>query len=520
MLLLAVLKRGLDEMGGLFGAVSQNNLAKDLFFGIDYHSHLGTELGGIAFLDDYIQTISRDVGNSQFKSEFHDCYDRIKGRLGIGVISDNEEEQPIKIESRIGTFALCTSGFINNIMNLHQELIQDGVTFKNSKLAAGEARINQTEIVAELISKGKTLIDGIQHMYEQINGYVSLLLLSEEDRRIYASGDTFPLVVGKRGRDWSIASETSSFSNLGYEIFKFIDYRELVAIDESGLRTRINLPFKRKFCPFLHIYYGFPASDYYGINAEIVRERCGGFLAENDKAEVDLVLGIADSGLAHSVGYVKRKIEIAKKTICKALDKLSKVEDLDSAKRKITKILKLVPPLRRPLVKYTSGWGRSYIPPTQEKRELIARYKQIPNPQLIREKKILLVDDSIRRGTQLQDLLRAKIWPYKPKEIHGRIASPPQMFPCIYDLASRNRYLATWKAILKTMGDDDIDTDTYLDSSSDQYKAMTEEIGKTIGFTTLKYLTLENMIKAVIEAPGNVDLKREDLCLYCWRGKV
>jgi len=506
-------------LGGLFGAHSKRNLARDLFFGVDYHSHLGTEVGGLAFLDGDIKTLTHDISNSQFKSEFQREYHKVKGAFGIGVISDIQEEQPIKFETNIGTFALCTAGIIRNATDLYKELIETGATFKKSRTQAAEKIPNQTEIVGELIGRGKSIVRGIEEMYQKIGGSISLLLLSEEDRSIYASGDTFPLVLAKRGEDWAVATETSAFPNLGYEPFKFLEYREIISIDERGIRTRAGAPIKHKFCPFLHVYFGFPTSDYYGVNAEIVRERCGGFLAENDDVEADLVLGIADSGFPHSVGYVKRKIELAKERICAALEQFKQGEfsavDLE---RSMTKILQSVPPLRRPLVKYSPGWGRSYIPPTQETRELIARYKQVPNPQIIKDKRIILVDDSIRRGTQLRDLLREKIWPHNPKEIHGRIASPPQMYTCIYDLSTQIKDLATCKAITRIHKEKEIKK--YLDETSPEYDKMVEEIGKMIGFTTLKFQTLEGLVKAVIEAPSNKGLKVEDLCLYCWTGKL
>jgi len=505
-------------LGGLFGVFSKNHLTRDLFFGVDYHSHMGTEIGGLAFLDGDIKMISRDISNSQFKSEFQKDYDSIKGVLGIGVISDVEEEQPVKFESKIGTFALCTTGFIRNARRLYRELIEAGVTFKNSRVRSGETLPNQTELVGELISTGRDIVDGIEKMYEKIEGSISLLLLSENERSIYASGDTFPLALGKRGEDWAVASETSAFPNLEYEVIKYLEYREIVSIGESGARTRDASAFSKKFCPFLHVYFGFPASDYYGINAEIVRERCGSFLAENDDVEADLVLGVADSGFPHSVGYAKRKMELAEQRISAALQEFRQGRiDADRLERTITGILKSVPPLRRPLVKYTPGWGRSYIPPTQEKRDLIARYKQIPNPQLIRDKRIVLVDDSVRRGTQLRDLLREKILPYGPREIHGRIASPPQMYPCIFDLSTRRRDLATCKAMAKI--EEEKEASKYMDENSPEYGTMVEEVRKAIGFTTLKFQTLEGLVKAVIEAPNNKGLRKEDLCLYCWTGR-
>jgi len=501
-------------LGGLFGVASKNSCIKDLFFGTDYNTHLGTEVGGLAVLDGDIETISHNISNSQFKSRFGKYYEKLNGELGIGVISDTQEEQPIKFESKIGTFALCTVGLIKNPQQVYASLTENGATFKKSMQKHGTNILNQTELVGELICRGNSIVDGIQKMYQAIEGTISLLLLSERDRTIYAAGDTFPLVAGSKEGSWVVASETTAFPNLGYHIDKFLDYREIVAFGQNGFVTRVNTQGKKKYCPFLHIYSGFPASDFYGINSEIVRERCGGFLAENDNVKADLVLGIADSGLPHSVGYAKRKIELTKETTKKALADLNagKISQ-EECEKKINDALDLMAPLRRPLVKYTPGWGRSYIPPVQEKRELVAKYKQVPNPQMIRGKSIILVDDSIRRGTQLRNLLREKLLPFEPKEIHGRIASPPQFHPCIYDLATKHSDLATYRKTEEiTPG-----TNPVVSEHSD-YETMVETIRKRIGFTTLRFLTIEEMIKAVIEAPNNKGLKKEDLCLYCWTG--
>jgi len=504
-------------LGGLFGAVSKKNLASDLYFGVDYHSHMGTEIGGLAYLDEDINILSCKISNSQFKSEMQKNYGKIRGKLGIGVISDIEDEQPLKFESKIGAFALCTVGVIANAKSLYEELIETGATFRSSRTTAEGTVPNQTEIVGELISRGENIVEGIKRMYKKIEGTISLLLLSQDERSIYASGDAFPLAIGNRGDDWAVASETSAFPNLGYKVFKFLEHREIISIDESGLKTRVNLKFKKRFCPFLHVYFGFPTSDYYGVNAEVVRERCGSFLAEEDNVRADLVLGIADSGFAHAIGYVKRKMELAEERIKKAIEEFKQGKiSIDELQKTATEIFRSTPPLRRPLIKYTPGWGRSYIPPSPEKREIIAKYKQIPNAQLIRGKSIVLVDDSIRRGTQLKGLLKEKLWPYKPKEIHGRIASPPQMYPCIFDLSGSREELITHKAIGEIKGD----ITRYLDPTSSEYKNMIEKIREMIGFTTLKFQTLENLVKAIIESPNNKGLKKEDLCLYCWTGKL
>jgi len=505
-------------LGGLFGVASKDSCVRDLFFGTDYSTHLGTEVGGLALLNGEIETIYHDISNSQFKSRFGKHYGKLKGELGIGVISDTREEQPIKFEARIGNFALCTVGLIKNSEEMYSALIKKGATFKKSRQKTGARILNQTEIVGELICTGDSITDGIQKMYETIQGSISLLLLSERDRAIYAAGDTFPLVAGSKKQSWAVASETTAFPNLGYDVFKFLDYREIVVFGEKGFETRVPTHGKKKFCPFLHVYSGFPASDFYGINSEIVRERCGGFLAENDEAKADLVLGVADSGLPHSIGYVKRKIEITKESIRKSLLDLDQGGiDKAEAEKRINGALDLLAPLRRPLVKYTPGWGRSYIPPVQRKRELVAKYKQVPNPQIIKGKSIILVDDSIRRGTQLRNLLREKILPFEPKEIHGRIASPPQFHPCIFDLTTQPSDLATCQSIEEKTDHDTASLSSSKDSNSE---SMVEEIRKRIGFTTLRFLTIEEMVKAVIEAPNNKNLKREDLCLYCRTGCV
>ena len=502
-------------LGGLFGVASKGNCVKDLFFGTDYNTHLGTEVGGLAVLDGEIETISHDISNSQFKSRFGRYYEKLNGELGIGVISDTREEQPLKFEAKIGSFALCTVGLIKNSQKVFTDLKETGATFKYSMQKNGTNLPNQTELVGELICKGDSIVDGIQKMYATIEGTISLLLLSERDRAIYASGDKFPLVAGSKEQSWVVASETTAFPNLGYHVDKFLDYREIVAFGQNGLVTRVQTQGKKKYCPFLHIYSGFPASDFYGINSEIVRERCGGFLAENDDVKADLVLGVADSGLPHSVGYVKRKIELTKESITKTLSELTagKINQAECEK-KINDSLALLAPLRRPLVKYTPGWGRSYIPPVQEKRELVAQYKQVPNPQIIRGKSIILVDDSIRRGTQLRNLLREKIAPFEPKEIHGRIASPPQFYPCVYDLTTKPCDLATFQKA----NEPESGTNIAAASASDDFEVMVERVRKRIGFTTLRFLTIEEMVKAVIEAPNNKDLKEEDLCHYCWTG--
>ena len=504
-------------LGGLFGVASKTDCSKELFFGTDYNTHLGTEVGGLAILDGDVKIFSHDISNSQFKTRFNKHFGKLNGALGIGVISDTKESQPIKFETKMGDFAICTVGLIKNSKQLYDELIQNGATFKKSAQKNKANNINQTEIVGELICRGENIPDGIKKMYEKIDGTISLLVLSKKDNAIYAAGDTFPLVFGYKEGSWAVASETTGFPNLGYSVSKFLDYREIVCITQDGLKTRIPTSGKKRFCPFLHVYSGFPVSDYYGINSEIVRERCGGFLAENDQVKADLVLGIADSGLPHAVGYAKRKIELAKENTSRLINEYKQGKlTLDEFEKQLTHTMSLVTPFRRPIVKYSPAWGRSYIPPVQRKRDLVARYKQVSNPQMIKGNSLVLVDDSIRRGTQLRDLLREKVWPFEPKEIHGRIASPPQLHPCIYDLTTKNSDLATHKTLPDP--EQNMDHTTYMNPNDPQYQVMVDEIRKSIGFTTLNFVTLEEMVKAVIEAPNNTQLKKEDLCLYCWTG--
>src|SRR5512136_238660 len=314
-------------LGGLFGVASRDSCVRELFFGTDYHTHLGTEVAGLALLNSgEIETISHDISNSQFKTRFSKHLGKLRGELGIGVISDLKEEQPIKFEAKIGNFALCTVGLIKNAREVYDGLVRGGATFKKSRQKAHVSVLNQTEIVGELICRGDSIADGIQKMYNAIEGSISLLLLSEPERTVYAAGDTFPLAVGAKEGSWAVSSETTPFPNLGYDVVKFLDYREIVAFCEKGLETRVPTRGRRKFCPFLHVYSGFPASDFYGVNSEIVRERCGGFLAENDTAKADLVLGVADSGLPHSVGYVKRRMELTKETVRTVLAELLRGE--------------------------------------------------------------------------------------------------------------------------------------------------------------------------------------------------
>jgi amidophosphoribosyltransferase len=464
-------------MSGIFGVVSKGNCAEILFYGTDYHSHLGTEYGGIAVLDKDFTRQIHNLNQSQFKSKFYDDYKNIKGNKGIGVISDYDE-QPIYLNSRHGPFCVVTSGYVENAEVLAKDLLDKGISFSE---VSGRA-VNTPELIAKLINQGDNIIGGIEKVFEAIEGSCSLLLLSKEG--IYAARDRrgyTPLIVGKRADAWAVTAETSAFPNNGFEIIKHISPGEIVLLNEKGMvQSKPGDDSQNQICTFLWIYTGFPASNYEGINVEIVRERCGRFLAKHDKdIEIDLVSGVPDSGLAHGLGYA-----------------------MESGK-----------PFRRSLVKYTAGYGRSYTPPSQETRDLIAKMKLIPIKEVIEGNSIVICEDSIVRGTQLKNFTIKKLWDCGAKKIHIRPACPPLMFPCRFNLSTRStRELAARKAIRSLEKKENTDVSEYIDHTSEKYKEMVEWIAKDLDVTTLRYQTVDNMVKAI-------GLPKEKLCLYCWTGK-
>lgn len=462
-------------MSGVFGVVSKDNCAATLFYGTDYHSHMGTEYGGIAVLGTRFYRAIHDISQSQFKSKFVDEYKEMQGRMGIGVISDRDP-QPLIVGSRFGTFAIVTAGLIENLDTLGAELLQEGHSF-GEMTSSG---INSVELVAKLINTGKDLVDGIEKMQDKIKGSASLLLLTGEG--IYAARDRLgrtPLVVGEKGSDFAIATETSSFLNLGFEIIKYLEPGEVVLIDQNGLKQKSAGMPTSQVCAFLWIYTGYPASSYEGINVELVRENCGRYLAKRDNVQADLVAGVPDSGVGHAIGYA-----------------------IESGL-----------PYRRPLTKYTPGYGRSYTPPSQEIRDLVATMKLIPIKQIICGNRIILCEDSIVRGTQLKNYTIKKLMENGAKEVHIRPACPPLMFPCKFALSTRSTSeLAGRRAIRGIEGRDIEDVSEYLEPTSEKYAKMVEWIRRELGATTLKYQTIEDMIQAI-------GLPREKLCLHCWIGE-
>jgi len=464
-------------MSGIFGIVANENCVETLLYGTDYHSHMGTQYGGMAVLGEEFNRQIHDISQSQFKAKFYNNFEDVQGNKGIGVISALDE-QPIYLNSKFGPFCIATNGIVENMEALTAALLKKGISFSE----VSKKGVNSTELIAKLINQGKDLVDGIEKMFNTIEGSCSLLLLNRAG--IFAARDRFgytPLIIGKRNNALAITTETTAFANNGFEIVKYLEPGEIVQINEDGIVQRrpgsINI---NQICAFLWIYTGFPASNYEGINAEIVRENCGRYLSKQDKdIEIDLVSGVPDSGLAHGLGYA-----------------------IESGK-----------PFRRPLVKYTPGYGRSYTPPSQQTRDLIAKMKLIPIKEVIEGNRIVICEDSIVRGTQLKNFTIKKLWDCGAREIHVRPACPPLMFPCRFNLSTRSIHeLASRKAIRSLEGHDHNDVSEYIDHHSEQYQKMVEWIRKDIGVTTLRYQTIDNLIKAI-------GRPKEKLCLYCWTGQ-
>lgn len=462
-------------MSGIFGVVSRDNCMDDIFYTGDYHSHLGAQFGGIAVYNGALERRIHNISYTQFKSKLFEDYKTLRGDKAIGAVG--YEEQPIYVKSKFGDFCLVVNGWINNWKELMDNLFSQGYSFSE----ISDSRVNICELVSKLIIQKDSLIEGIADMFSSIEGSISLLLLTKDG--IYAARDRMgvsPIIIGKKENSWAAVTETTAFPNLEFKVVKELLPGEIVFISKDGLQEKQKGKDKLKICSFLWIYTGFPASAYEGINVEVVRERCGRCLARRD-ADLcpDLACGVPDSGTAHALGYA-----IAKKI-----------------------------PYRRPLVKYTPGYGRSYLPPSQQARDLVARMKLIPIKDIIKGNSIVVCEDSIVRGTQLKSYTVQKLWDNGAKEIHVRPACPPLVFPCIYNFSTRTiEELVARRAIRDIEGKEIDDLSEYIDDNSDKYKKMIKWIEKDLGVTSLKYQKLEDMIEAI-------GLPREKLCLYCWRGE-
>ncbi len=465
-------------MGGFFGVVSRDDCVNDLYFGTDYHSHLGTKRGGMAVLgENGFKRSIHDISNTQFRSKFDDDLPKFKGRKGIGVISDFED-QPLIINSHLGAYAIVTVGVIKNGEALIKSAFGKRTTHF-SEMSGGE--INPTELVATLINQEANFADGITRAQESIEGSCSLLILT--DSGIYAARDRLgrtPVVIGKKNGAYAAAFETCSFPNLDYEIEKYLGPGEIVHITEDGFKTVKKPGDRMQICAFLWVYYGYPPSCYENINVEGVRNRCGAALARSDSAVIDVVAGIPDSGVAHAIGYAN-----------------------ESKK-----------PYQRPFVKYTPTWPRSFMPQDQSIRDLVARMKLIPVREMIEGKRLLFSDDSIVRGTQLRDTIR-RLYDYGAKEVHMRPACPPLVYGCKFLNFSRSRSaldLAGRVAIKELEGSDEAHLSEYAYGRGERYLAMVEKIRARLGLSSLQYQRLEDLIQAI-------GLPEEKVCTYCWNGR-
>ncbi len=465
-------------MGGFFGVVSTGDCSTDLFYGTDYHSHLGTCRGGLAVLNgEGFQRSIHDISNAQFRTKFEDDIVKMKGNSGIGVISDNES-QPLIIGSHLGVYALVTVGRINNLDEIALRAFGKKSTHFSEMSGGG---INPTELVATLINQGNSFEEGIQTAQHIIEGSCSMLLLAE-DGSIYAARDRYgrtALITGKKEGAWAVTMETTAFPNLDYDIDKYLGPGEIVRITEEGVEQRVAPGDDLRVCTFLWIYYGFPASSYEGLSTEAIRYRCGAAMARRDTVEVDLVAGIPDSGTGHAIGYaVEKKL-----------------------------------PYGRPFAKYTPTWPRSFMPQVQEIRDLVARMKLIPIRELIQGRRLLFCEDSIVRGTQLRDTIQ-RLYAAGAQEVHMRPACPPLVHGCKFLNFSRSKSemdLATRRVIKELEGDAGAHLDEYADPDSDRHNTMVERIGTQLSLTTLRYQRLDDMVEATT-------LPKSRLCTYCWDG--
>ena len=463
-------------MSGLFGVISRKPCAVDLFYGTDYHSHLGTRRAGLSTIDNGVMHLNiHNIENTQFKSKFSTDIHEMTGNKGIGVISDTDA-QPIVCNSHLGRFAVCTVSRINNIPELEKICLSKNQQF--TELSMGKT--NPSELIALLLTQGKTFADGINNVYNSVRGSVSFLILTNDG--IIAARDRYgrtPLVVGRRDSDYAVASETASYVNLGYQTEYFVKPGEAVMISSEGIKQLIPPSEKMQICSFLWIYYGFPAVEYEDINAEEVRFRLGQEMGKQDDVQADFVSGIPDSGVGMALGYA----------VGKGI------------------------PYKRGILKYTPTWSRSFMPVNQEARSLVAKMKLIPSHRVLEGKEVVFCDDSIVRGTQLKDQVRM-LYANGVKRIHVRISCPPLLYGCNYlnfSTSKNDNELITRRVIAELEGGEVRNLESYRDETSQQYRNLVETIRKTVGVDTLKFNSLDTVCKAI-------GLSKSDLCTHCFDG--
>ena len=470
-------------MGGFFGVASKSDVSLDLFYGVDYHSHLGTRRGGMASHgQNGFNRAIHNIENTPFRTKFENDVDEMRGNLGIGCISDFDP-QPLLIQSHLGSFAITTVGKVNNADQL-LKLVFDNGHSHFQEMTNGD--INMTELIAALISKQESFVEGIRYVQSLVNGSMSLLLMTSEG--IYAARDLHgrtPVLIGKKEDGYCVTFESSAYINLGYTDCKELGPGEIVYMTPESIETVSPAYKEMKICSFLWVYYGYPTSTYEGVNVEQMRYDCGKLLAQRDAAagnvSPDMIAGVPDSGIAHAIGYANE----------------SKI------------------PYARPFIKYTPTWPRSFMPSNQSQRNLIARMKLIPVQPLIDNRKLLLIDDSIVRGTQLRETTEF-LYQSGAKEVHVRPACPPIMFGCKYLNFSRSKSeldLIARRMIRKLEGnDDDKYLSEYADPNTDRYEAMIDGLCKHQNFTSLRYHRLDDLIKSI-------GLDACQLCTYCFDGK-
>ncbi len=464
-------------MGGFFGTIAVKDCVNDLFYGTDYNSHLGTKRAGIVTFDKEkgftrsIHSLERDYFRSRFEGEL----DGFKGNAGLGIISDTDP-QPILINSHLGRYAVVTVAKINNLREIAAELLEKRMHLSEMS----QNTINQTELIALLINMGNTFVDGINLVYQKVKGSCSILILTEDG--IIAARDALgrtPIVIGKKDGAYAVTSESTCLPNLDYHPLRDVGPGEIVRLWADRIEV-LQKPFSRcQICTFLWVYYGFPASDYEGINTEYVRETAGRVMGEEDETEADCVCGIPDSGVGTALGYAEgRGI-----------------------------------PYKRAVLKYTPTWPRSFTPSKQSRRTLVAKMKLIPNRAILKDQRVVFCDDSIVRGTQLRDNVKM-FFDYGAKEVHARISCPPLVYGCPYigfTVSKSDMELITRQVIKDFEGDADKNLEKYSATDSPEYKRMVEEIGRRLGLTSVKF----NKIETLIDAIG---LPKEKLCTHCFDG--